>query len=233
MDKTLIIIDFDNTLVDLDVDWEIVKYFLPEVAESLPDTFYQENDWLEFMQENYIQMKQKGYSINDINKFVSSIPLTNHFKHLCKYLGENKNKFYTIILSGSTEYNIHAILNANGVEKCFDEIICNKSILDKDSILKLIPVGYGHNCKDCNKNQCKTYIYNQCLKGKFKKIIFICDGSNDLCLAKRLNHNDILYTRINHKLYNFLIKNRNQNCVNCSICPWNNGNDIFNLIKYQ
>ena len=161
MDKTLIIIDFDNTLVDVDVDWEIVKRFLPEVAESLPDIFYQENDWLEFMQDNYIQIKQKGYSINDINKFVSSFPLTDDFKNLCNYLGENKNKFYNIILSGSTDYNINAILNSNGIEKCFDEIICNKSILDKDTILKLIPVGYGHNCKYCNKNQCKTYIYNQ------------------------------------------------------------------------
>ena len=77
MDKTLIIIDFDNTLVDVDIDWEIVKYFLPEVAESLPDTFYQENDWLEFMQENYIQMKQKGYSINVILFIIILITIIN------------------------------------------------------------------------------------------------------------------------------------------------------------
>ena len=71
MDKTLVILDFDNTLVDIDVDWEIVKYFLPETAKSLPDDFYQKNDWLKFMQDNYIEMKKKGYNINDINNLIT------------------------------------------------------------------------------------------------------------------------------------------------------------------
>ena len=231
MDKTLVILDFDNTLVDIDVDWEIVKYFLPETAKSLPDDFYQKNDWLKFMQDNYIEMKKKGYNINDINNLITSFTLTQNFKDLCTYLGNNKDKYYNIILSGSTEHNIRTILRANNIEHYFDEIICNRSIFDENKILKLIPVGFGHNCMDCNKNQCKTYIYNKFLENKFNKIIFICDGSNDLCLAKRLKKNDILYARIAHKLYNILHKNKN--VVNCDIQFWQNGKDIYNKLECQ
>ena len=69
------------------------------------------------------------------------------------------------------------------------------------------------------------------LKICFDKIFYIGDGKNDFCLSKKLGINDIVFPRVNYSLYKILYDKNGKKEVKAKIIPWNNGNDIYNVIK--
>ena len=65
----------------------------------------------------------------------------------------------------------------------------------------------------------------------YEKIIFVCDGSNDICLAKILNKNDVLFPRKDFALYKKLDNEGLRDELKCNINSWVNGFEIISFLK--
>ena len=89
-------------------------------------------------------------------------------------------------------------------------------------------------CKYCNKSQCKQNelfnIINKIGKDNINNICFFCDGNNDICLAKALNENDILFPRENSSIFRKIFNNQTEP-LKCKIISWNNAMDTINIFK--
>ena len=67
---------------------------------------------------------------------------------------------------------------------------------------------------------------------KYKKILFICDGSNDFCPSKKiLKKGDVLFPRIDNNLYKKLFKDNFKNELICQIYPWKSADEIVQKLK--
>ena len=65
----------------------------------------------------------------------------------------------------------------------------------------------------------------------YDKVIFICDGFNDFCLAVDLGENDITLMRKNFALYKKIYSKNFENNLKCKVQVWESGNDIINYLK--
>ena len=92
-----------------------------------------------------------------------------------------------------------------------------------------------HDCDKCNPCSCKNNEFKEFSSthdmNNYDKIIFICDGYNDICLAKNLGKNDITMARKDFALHKQLKENNSINNLNCKFEVWENGNDIINILK--
>ena len=66
---------------------------------------------------------------------------------------------------------------------------------------------------------------------EYDKIIFICDGFNDICLAKNLGKNDITLARKDFAFQKNINENNLVKDFNCKVDFWENGNEIINYLK--
>lgn len=68
----------------------------------------------------------------------------------------------------------------------FNNIYADDGEESNDNLIKVSSIGYL-DCDYFNPALCKTLLFNKFIKGKYKKVIFICDGKIDFCLSKNLN----------------------------------------------
>ena len=231
MSKSLVIFDFDNTMVDCDVLYYQCHLGLTEEETSELEKMEETGYFEDMIQSFYDKLKQKNKTINDVNNYIDTIKLSSGFKELVQYLNNNKDKYELIIISGNIDYPIKRILQNESILDCFKKIIASPSIIDQNRIIKVSSLVKGQ-CNNCQPNPCKTFLTKEYIKSnKFKNIIFICDGFNDYCLASNLNNDDILFDRKNYKLFKRLYEKNDIKYLKCKIFDWNNGNDILENIK--
>jgi len=199
-----------------------------------------EEDWIPFNNLFYKKIKEKGYKWEDVKKYYEeNYTFTPNFKELFEYLKKNKDKFDLLIVTANQYILIQTTLKNLGIDELFKDIICNKSVLDDENIIKIwsLNKNYEKNCEDCRPYLCKTlafkdYMINHDIN-KYKKIVFICDGSNDVCLTRKvLRENDVVCPRLNYPCYNILSKEKKYQ-IKCKLIPWENGNDIIKFLNSE
>lgn len=88
-----------------------------------------------------------------------------------------------------------------------------------------------NDCSRCPDNLCKgfilkNYIAERLAEGQyFYRILYIGDGSNDVCPALKLTANDYVFARVGFRLLRSLEKMPAKD-VKPNIIPWENGHDI-------
>ena len=222
-----IIFDFDKTIIDKDTDEQVKTLLNQDIVKNLEQKYFNnEVNWTKHMNEIYKEIEKTGINIKDILETVNKLSLNSEFNLLFDYLEKNKNIFELNIISSANKLLIESILNKNKIN-LFKNIIAfpyeikNNLIIQKD-------IGLNNDCEFCSGDICKSLLF----KNNFdinQKIIFICDGWNDYCLAKNLKKNDILCTRKNYKLYKML--NNNKYKISCQNYCFENGKDIINLLE--
>ena len=95
----------------------------------------------------------------------------------------------------------------------FDDFLCNKAELQNNKSQQLLYVPrdqFPHSCDICMPSQCKSCELEKYLNKKgnnYKKILFVCDGSNDFCPTQNiLKQGDIVFPRAEHSLIKKLSK---------------------------
>jgi hypothetical protein len=68
-------------------------------------------------------------------------------------------------------------------------------------------------------------------KDNYKRIVFLCDGYNDLCLVRALDKNDFCLLRKNYDLYRALFIEKVNVKTKCKFYSWVNGFDIVNILE--
>ena len=235
--KTLLIFDFDKTILDDDSFGHIIfKTLTKEELQVIYDN--RKDHWVDGYNYALKQIKSHNFSKNDFNNMLNEIILTKGMQDLFSFIKENKNKYDSIILSSNYEYIIKYILNKYNIIDIFLDIICNPSReANHDETDQFIYVlkKKPHDCKDCNPCACKNNEFKEFSSNhdmnNYDKIVFICDGFNDLCLAINLGKNDITLTRKDFVLYKKLHEDNFIDKLNCRVEAWESGNDIIHLLK--
>ena len=233
--KILLIFDFDETIIDQDSMYEQAKMTLSE-EDYKKIIEIDEFDYYEAF--NYFFKKEKdiGLTLQDINSNLEKISLSPKIQELFDYIRQNKSKYDLLLLSGDIDYVIKYILQYHNFLNLFSYMICNKAEIQDNNSERIIYVPrnqFPHECNLCIESQCKGLELEKFLKDKkYEKIIFVCDGGNDYCPAKKLmKKGDIVFPREGHKFLK-RIKNENlENDLKCQIIPWKTGEDIINKLK--
>ena len=235
--KTLLIFDFDKTILNDDSFGHIILNTLTK--EELQIIYNNRNEnWVDGYNYALKQLKSHGITKEKFNEMLNQISLTQGMSDLFNYIKEKKENYDSIILSSNYEYVIKYILNKNNIIDIFLDIITNPSReANQDEKEQFIYVlkKQEHNCKICNPCSCKKNEFKEfCNKhdmNNYDKVIFICDGFNDFCLAVDLGENDITLMRKNFALYKKIKSKNFENNLKCKVQAWESGNDIINYLE--
>ena len=235
--KTLLIFDFDKTILNDDSFGHIILNTLTK--EELQIIYNNRNEnWVDGYNYSLKQLKTHGMTKENFNEMLDQISLTKGMSDLFNYIREKKDNYDSIILSSNYEYVIKYILKKNNISDIFLDIITNPSREanqdEKDQFIYVLKK-QEHNCKICNPCSCKKNEFKEFCNthdmNNYDKVIFICDGFNDFCLAVDLGENDITLMRKNFALYKKIYSKNFENNLKCKVQVWENGNDIINYLK--
>ena len=236
INKTLIIFDLDQTITNVDTFKTITKMLLtPEETEEIKNiSKIPEINWIPILNKLYEYAYKHGKDHLSIKNALESIPLTNGMKELFEYLRQNLSKFELIILSSGNKISIEYLLAYNKIIDLFKVILTNPSYVNEKGIIK-VSQSNKHNCKTCNACQCKKVELNEYFKKNpkqnYDKIIWICDGKNDICLCESLESKDYVFPRKDYDLYKELYIKNFKDKIKCKIISWKDGFDIINELK--
>lgn len=235
--KTLLIFDFDKTILNDDSFGHIILNTLTK--EELQIIYNNRNEnWVDGYNYSLKQLKTHGMTKEKFNEMLDQISLTKGMSDLFNYIREKKDNYDSIILSSNYEYVIKYILKKNNISDIFLDIITNPSREanqdEKDQFIYVLKK-QEHNCKICNPCSCKKNEFKEFCNthdmNNYDKVIFICDGFNDFCLAVDLGENDITLMRKNFALYKKIYSKNFENNLKCKVQVWESGNDIINYLK--
>ena len=233
--KILLLFDYDTTISNEDSFCTVCKNVLPKDKFDHLIYLAKTDNYINCFNYGLKEMKKLNLTIEDLNKEYEKIAWTEGMDDLFNYIKENKNKYSVVLFSSSIEYGLKYMLTYHKVIDIFDGINCThtKESNDNDQFLYAVQK-FTHDCKICNPCNCKTKDFKEYSKSHdmsiFSKVIFICDGGNDLCLAKNLSKNDTVMPRKNLSLYKKLFSDP-PNKVDCEVVAWTSGHDIIKYLK--
>ena len=143
-----------------------------------------------------------------------------------------KSKNYDIIiLSGGFDDLIKTFLVKHDLLDLIKEVFAIPTTVSDDGKITVnsIPKEWGGPCRSPGAGIiCKASIikYYMAKNQHYEKLIYVGDGSNDICPPPILGVNDIVFPRQDYKMES-LIKNQ---CISAKIIPWKDGFDIMKYI---
>lgn len=236
--KILLLFDFDNTISDRTSTYILRKEFLTdEEYEQNRIAHETGNDWIKYGNDYLKLFKQHGVTLEKINKVLDTVKLTEGMDNLFDYIKQNKSKYDLVLLTSTFEYAINYLLKHFNINELFTDIYCINSEIGKpnDDQVIYISMRKKHDCKECGPSECKFFNYREFCKNhdmkQYSKVVFICDGKNDFCLAKNLKKSDTIMPRKDYDLYKKLFNDGYKKDISGTIVEWISGNDVVKYLK--
>ena len=232
--KTLCVFDVDRTITNEDSMDVTSRYLLTyEQIELLDEAAEKYINWCDTLNFFFQLVKSNGKGIEEIKNSLSKVDLTKGMKRLFNYLRRNDDKYDLIIISSGNIFCINEMLKFNQIDDLIKEIIANRTKVIDDTLI--ISEANSHNCDKCcpsicKKNELEIY-FEKYPRENYERVIFICDGYNDICLAKNLGKNDVTLARKNFAFHKSIDENNLIKDFNCKVDFWENGNEIINYLK--
>lgn len=230
--KHLIVFDFDQTMVEGESFFEMVKLIPEWSEEDTQNLFAKVGNWFLFVEEIMKYLIESKISAQAIKENFKKLQLTENFADLLKFLFWNKDYFDIHIISGTYDIFVKWILDHHGMLHIIDEIHCEKAIVEDDFVKFIMPLKY-EKCQECNFCICKAISIQKILKNNsdYETMHYVGDGLNDICPALLLDTKDFLYPRRNYKLYKKIFEENYESKINSKIISWENGMNILDNIK--
>lgn len=237
-EKILAIFDMDHTILDLNTDIELIKMLINKCPDKI-NAIKIEDNWADYMSKVMDIMKSEGFAISEIKSFIETLELNIGFKDLFDFIKENQNKFEVIIFSGCNTIFVEWVIRYRKLDNLVYKYYSNVAEYTNDGAIAIKSTHF-HDCKECDRSQCKQTLLIDYLSERekenitFKNKIFIGDGSNDFCLTKVLSKNDLVCYRIGFslekKIKRWLEFNNTEDYV-CKLLPWNTGFEIIESLR--
>ncbi|KAG0448261.1 hypothetical protein HPP92_027898 [Vanilla planifolia] len=223
MAGTLIIFDFDETIIDCESDdWVVDELGATEVFHSLLHTM----PWNSLMDRMMREIQGQGRTIEDIAEVLRRVSLDPHVVSAIRTssaLGCDLR-----VVSDANAFFIEAIVERHGIMECFTEIITNPSYVDDEGRLRISPyhnyAKSSHGCPICPPNMCKSKIMERIRAEGAKRVIYLGDGKGDYCPSLQLEYGDSVMPRKNYPLC-YLIQD-DPSLLKAGIHEWSNGADM-------
>ncbi|XP_042340288.1 pyridoxal phosphate phosphatase PHOSPHO2 [Plectropomus leopardus] len=239
MKKTLMVFDFDHTVVDDNSDTWVFRC-LPD--QTLPDSVkntYTKGHWTEFMSRVMKYIGDQQVSPDRVRSVLETIPFTPGMTDLLTFISEHKNTTDCIVISDANTMFIGWILHASGLQAAVDQVFSNPAEVNDLGYMEL-QHHHSHDCKRCAANLCKRKVLEQYLSEQsdrgveYERVFYAGDGGNDLCPALCLRGHDVVMPRRGYALEKLLAKLQNQQnnaSLRAKVIVWDSGTDILEELK--
>lgn len=238
--KILVAFDFDHTIIDGNSDIHITHLCPSGVVPDDIKEKFSINGWTHYMGAIFEYLHSNGIQEGDLKKSILELPLTEGMEELLQFL---KNElFEVIIISDSNSVFIDYAIEKYDLRNIVDKVYTNPAKYDDQGKLT---IEFYHTQDWCNlstENLCKGHILDEHVKNakdhaEFSHILYIGDGSNDLCPALRLYENDYVFPR---KQYSLWKKLKKIGCLDneatdlelkAKIVEWSTGKEVLDVCK--
>lgn len=232
--RTLVVFDFDHSLLEEDSDTFGVLSLNPELRKRM-DTLKNEMQWTDMMDFVYGELHKSGVTEEQIRAALMKAPMhpsTIRALHLA-----NRNGADLMVLSDANTFFIECILEANNIKHLFKSIIANPGQIEAGRlrIQRYYPNTFKHDCiNPCTVNLCKGMELTKILQDRqhYEQVVYIGDGANDFCPITKLTSADFALPRKNFALEN-VIAQRHPTTINlqAALMPWSTGDDLFRIFS--
>ena len=232
--KTLCVFDMDRTITNEDSMDVTSKYLLNyNQLDSLEEACEKYINWCDTLNFFFQLVKSNKKGIEEIKNALSKVELSKGMNRLFNYLRRNEDKYESIIISSGNIFCINEMLKFHHIDDLIKEIIANRTKIINDTLI--VSEANCHNCDMCCPSLCKKKeleIYFQKFpRQNYKRVVFMCDGYNDLCLVRALEKNDCCVLRKNYDLYQALFIEKVNVKTKCKFFSWVTGFDIVNILE--
>ena len=241
--KILVAFDFDHTVIDDNGDL-YVSNLCPDgkIPQNIKDKFSLKG-WTDYMGAIFKYLHGNGVTEADLKSCIEEIPLTEGMDELFKYLAAEHFEVIVISDSNSTfikysvdKHNLGNTVNVNA-------IYTNPATYDETGCLKIDWFHRQDWCDLSTENLCKGHILDSHIAKRkeenivYDYIVYVGDGTNDLCPALRLRERDYICPRKDFRLWKKLKKLGLLNGETCdlelkaTILEWETAAPVLELIK--
>ncbi|XP_075212418.1 pyridoxal phosphate phosphatase PHOSPHO2-like [Lycorma delicatula] len=232
--KTLVVMDFDHTIVEKNII-QLLTDMLPkdklpvETKESflktfsfIPHTqlFFKKVHELKVTEQKMLQLIENQPPIDEMDKVLRILHHQN-----CDI----------VIISNSYSVFVESWLRFRSLRHMVNRIFTNPAWFDSTGLLHVKGYHFQSKCRLSPSNLCKRSVMEFFLKYQrfqgisYNKIIYIGDGKNDMCAALSLKENDLLFPRVGFLLHSMLSNITRR--IKPKIFPWTNGSNIINILQ--
>ena len=188
MSKILFAFDFDETIINVNVD----DWF----TDAAPDKPFETSGfscWTDYMQLIFNTIHSRGYSKEQVLAAMDSIEISAPIVASLRAISKSE-KADAVIISDANTLCIERILEKNGLAGVFKTIISNPTSFDDEDLLKIDYYHRDHGCARCPANLCKSKALAPYKVG-YDKVVYVGDGYNDCCPSLNLSANDVVVAR--------------------------------------
>ncbi|XP_019935187.2 pyridoxal phosphate phosphatase PHOSPHO2 [Paralichthys olivaceus] len=237
--KTLVVFDFDHTVVDDNSDTWVVRC-LP--GQTLPDSVknsYRKGHWTEFMGRVMNYIGDQEVSPDRVRSVMETIPFTAGMTDLLTFISQNKSTIDCIVISDSNTMFIEWILHAARLQVAVDQVFTNPAKFNELGYME-VQCYHSHECNRCPVNLCKRKVLELYLSGRsdggveYERVFYVGDGGNDLCPTSCLRSHDVVMPRKGYTLEKLLAKREGQvhdASLRARVLAWSSGTEILQELK--
>ncbi|KAL3631980.1 Inorganic pyrophosphatase 1 [Castilleja foliolosa] len=228
MAETVIVFDFDKTIIETDSDnWVVDELGATALFNELLPTM----PWNSLMDVMMRELHAQGKNIEEIKNVLKRVPIHPRIVPAIKSayaLGCDLR-----IVSDANTFFIETIIDHLGIKNCFSEINTNPGYVDDEGHLRIRPFVDFHSCPHtCPPNMCKGMIIERIqeslAKEGEKRMIYLGDGINDFCPSLKLREGDFMMPRKGFPVWDLICENRA--ILRCDIHEWSDGKDMENIM---
>ena len=236
--KILVSLDFDHTIIDENSDLFVINLAPNQTLPQDIKDKYRDDGWVEYMGEIFKYLYKHGVTAQNIEDCMHQIPLTPGMMDLLQYIGDH-DKYEVIIISDSNSVFINYVLEYFKLKPNITKVFTNPAEFASSGCLKVNHYHTQDWCDMSTVNLCKGHILQEYITERknqninFSKVIYIGDGSNDLCPGLTLRPHDYLCPRQGFILWKKIKKfqKTEPKKLTSQVLPWETGLDILNLLK--
>ncbi|CAL4974332.1 unnamed protein product [Urochloa decumbens] len=226
MAGTIVVFDFDKTIIDVDSDnWVVDTLGFTDLFDRLLPTM----PWNALMDTMMGELHSHGKTLGDVADALRSAPIDARAVAAIRAayaLGCDLR-----VLSDANTFFIETILEHHGLRGCFSEINTNPSVVDADGRLRIGPyhAAPGHGCGvgTCPPNMCKGLVLDRILReaaeGR-KRVIYLGDGRGDYCPMLRLAREDFVMPRRGYPVWDLICEDPAR--VQAEVHAWADGAEM-------
>eukprot|EP00026_Physarum_polycephalum_P016481 Phypoly_transcript_17399.p1 GENE.Phypoly_transcript_17399~~Phypoly_transcript_17399.p1 ORF type:complete len:248 (+),score=37.40 Phypoly_transcript_17399:40-744(+) len=228
--KTIVVFDFDWTLINCNSDTYIIEQLRPDIYKQM-ETIRKQNNfgWTQLMDHMMGLLHENQITKDEITKCLSGILLDPSMVKSLELLASKGDDVEVHIVSDANQVFIETILQSNKIAHHFKSVVTNGAKYDENGRLRVTPYHTQvepHTCKLCPPNLCK----GSCilLHPQDARMIYLGDGAGDFCPLQHIKNGHVL-ARKGWALNKLLDKNAEH--TKASIHLWENADDVLRILQ--